>query len=91
MSSWETEGNRAKNEGKLVVQMINSSGGYGLKELELNPHYQRLLEVTNTVCNRLRNYRSNKVSDTVTTIHIGDQTYAVKLIFDMLIKLYIRI
>ncbi|WJX84227.1 Gly-Xaa carboxypeptidase [Trifolium repens] len=34
------------------------------KELQCNPQYKKLLEVTNTVCISLRNWQSNKVTNT---------------------------
>ncbi|XP_054780433.1 ent-copalyl diphosphate synthase, chloroplastic-like [Prosopis cineraria] len=60
MSSWEREANRPQNEAELMVQVMNLSAGYRLEELQLNPHYQKLMEVTNSVCNSLRNYQSSK-------------------------------
>lgn len=63
MSSWEIQGNRSEKEAELVVEVINLSGGYELEKLKLNPQYQRLLQVTNTVCNQLRDYQTNKVSN----------------------------
>lgn len=63
MSSWEKEGARSPNEAELLVQVINLSAGHRLEELNLNPNYQTLMELTNSVCNQLRDYQSNKVSD----------------------------
>ncbi|XP_028762191.1 ent-copalyl diphosphate synthase, chloroplastic-like [Neltuma alba] len=63
MSSWEREGNGSQDEAELMVQVMNLSAGRRLEELRFNPHYQTLMELTNSVCNRLRHYQSNKAHD----------------------------
>jgi len=62
-SSWVNEGNRSKREAELLVEIINLTAGYWSKDVQLNPEYQKLLEVTNRICTGLRNHQSNKVSN----------------------------
>ncbi|KEH23767.1 copalyldiphosphate synthase [Medicago truncatula] len=72
-SSWVNEGNKSKREAKLLVQIINLTAGYWSKEVQLNPEYQKLLEVTNGICTGLRNYQSNKAQASINTSEIESQ------------------
>ncbi|TKY62444.1 Ent-copalyl diphosphate synthase [Spatholobus suberectus] len=63
LSSWQNEANSFGREAELIVEIINVMAGYWSEELELNPQYQRLLEVTNRVCHGLCNYQSGKAHD----------------------------
>ncbi|KAJ1433078.1 Terpenoid cyclases/protein prenyltransferase alpha-alpha toroid [Sesbania bispinosa] len=63
LSSWQNEGNSSLREAELLIQIINLMAGYWSEELQLNPQYQRLMEVTNRVCYGLLNYQSNKAHD----------------------------
>ncbi|KAK7242997.1 hypothetical protein RIF29_37779 [Crotalaria pallida] len=69
LSSWQNEGNISKTEAELLVQTINLMAGSWSEELQPNPQYQRLLQVTNRICHGLHNYQSNKdMSTTSITI-----------------------
>ncbi|MED6194808.1 Gly-Xaa carboxypeptidase, partial [Stylosanthes scabra] len=57
--SWQNEGN-SEREAELILQTINLMTGCWSQELQLNPHYQELLQVTNKVCHKLRHYQNNK-------------------------------
>ncbi|KAI9119422.1 hypothetical protein K1719_010097 [Acacia pycnantha] len=70
MSSWESQGNISHNEAELMVQVINLSAGHRLEELNSDPHYQTLMELTNSVCNRLRKCQSNKAYDGGSSGHL---------------------
>ncbi|XP_027188128.1 ent-copalyl diphosphate synthase, chloroplastic isoform X2 [Cicer arietinum] len=72
-SSWKNEGNRSQREAELLVQTINLTTGYWSEELQLNPQYQKLLEVTNRVCLSLRNYQNNKVHSSIKTPKIESE------------------
>ncbi|XP_029126812.1 ent-copalyl diphosphate synthase, chloroplastic isoform X2 [Cajanus cajan] len=63
LSSWQNEGNSFGREAELIVKITNGIAGHWSEELELNPQYQRLMEVTNRVCQGLRNYQSSKAHD----------------------------
>ncbi|KAJ1433077.1 Terpenoid cyclases/protein prenyltransferase alpha-alpha toroid [Sesbania bispinosa] len=63
LSSWQNEGNNSLRE-RAACANHNLTAGYWSEELQLNPHYQRLMEVTNRVCYGLLNYQqSNKAYD----------------------------
>lgn len=61
LSSWQSEGDMCQGQAELLVQIINLSAGHWIsEELLFNPQYQRLVQLTNTVCHRLRCYQKDK-------------------------------
>ncbi|XP_054816784.1 ent-copalyl diphosphate synthase 5-like [Prosopis cineraria] len=58
---WQSEGDKWEGEAELLVNMININGGYQLShDLQLNPQYQRLVQVSNQLCHQLRSLQSTK-------------------------------
>ncbi|XP_027351676.1 ent-copalyl diphosphate synthase, chloroplastic [Abrus precatorius] len=61
LSSWEGEGDKCEGQAELLAHIINLSAGHWISEEQmLNPHYQHLLQLTNTICHRLRCYQKDK-------------------------------
>ncbi|CAJ2633133.1 unnamed protein product [Trifolium pratense] len=73
LSSWHDEGNISEREAELLVQIINLTTGYWSEELQFNPQYQKLLEVTNRVCTSLRNCQSNKAHTSINNRQIESE------------------
>ncbi|XP_043720849.1 ent-copalyl diphosphate synthase 1-like [Telopea speciosissima] len=62
-----------EGEGEFLVQMINLCGGrLILKEHSSHPHYQRLLDLTSTICCQLRPLINSKGLDMNNSISIAD-------------------
>ncbi|XP_054816460.1 ent-copalyl diphosphate synthase 5-like [Prosopis cineraria] len=58
---WQSEGDKWEGEAELLVNMININGGYQLSDdLQLNPQYQRLVQVSNLLCHQLDSLQSTK-------------------------------
>ncbi|KAK7336757.1 hypothetical protein VNO77_17304 [Canavalia gladiata] len=61
LSSWEREGDKCEGQAELLAQIINLSAGHGISEEQMfDPHYQRLLQLSNTVCHRLGCFQKDK-------------------------------
>ncbi|KAK8555395.1 hypothetical protein V6N13_045927 [Hibiscus sabdariffa] len=55
MLKWVDEGDRHRGVAELVVQTINlTSGCWSMEELFSHPQYERLSDLTNTVCHQLQ-------------------------------------
>ncbi|OMP05060.1 hypothetical protein COLO4_09082 [Corchorus olitorius] len=64
MMMWVEEGDRQQGVAELVVQTINlSCGRCSLEELLSHPKYQRLSNLTNSVCHQLSHYQKQKVQE----------------------------
>ncbi|KAK7242998.1 hypothetical protein RIF29_37780 [Crotalaria pallida] len=64
LSNWQSEVDKCHGQAELLVQIINlSSGNKILEEQLLYPQYQRLLQLTNTICYRLQCYQKDKEID----------------------------
>ncbi|XVF72401.1 hypothetical protein PTKIN_Ptkin12aG0118500 [Pterospermum kingtungense] len=64
MLIWVEEGDRHQGVAELVVQTINlSSGRWSMEEMLSHPKYERLSNLTNTVCYQLCQYQDQKVRD----------------------------
>ncbi|OMO96735.1 hypothetical protein CCACVL1_04803 [Corchorus capsularis] len=61
MMKWVVEGERQQGVAELVVQTINLS--CGRCSLESHPKYQRLSNLTNSVCHQLCHYQKQKVQE----------------------------
>ncbi|XP_054814352.1 ent-copalyl diphosphate synthase 1-like [Prosopis cineraria] len=58
---WQSEGDKWEGEAELLVNMININGGCQLaNDLQSNPQYQRLLQLSNQVCHQLRSLQGTK-------------------------------
>ncbi|XP_054814368.1 ent-copalyl diphosphate synthase 5-like [Prosopis cineraria] len=58
---WQNEGDKWEGEAELLVNMININGGCQLShDLQLNPQYQRLVQVSNQLCHQLHSLQSTK-------------------------------
>ncbi|KAK4285654.1 hypothetical protein QN277_002323 [Acacia crassicarpa] len=59
---WQSEGDEWEGEAELLVNIICINASYQLshEDLKLNPHYQRLVQVTNKLCHLLRSLQSTK-------------------------------
>ncbi|KAK4285651.1 hypothetical protein QN277_002321 [Acacia crassicarpa] len=58
---WQREGDRWEGEAELLVNMIHINGSHQLShDLQLNPQYQRLVQVSNQLCHQLRSLQSIK-------------------------------
>ncbi|XP_054816919.1 copal-8-ol diphosphate hydratase, chloroplastic-like [Prosopis cineraria] len=58
---WQSEGDQWEGEAELMVNMININGGCQLSnDLQINPQYQRLLQLSNQLCHQLRSLQSTK-------------------------------
>lgn len=69
LSSWHREGDKCEGQAELLAQIINLCDGHWISEDQVfDPQYQSLLQLTNTLCNRLRCHQKDKVSDTATII-----------------------
>ncbi|KAK8635912.1 hypothetical protein V6N13_004625 [Hibiscus sabdariffa] len=63
MLKWVDEGDRHHGVAELVVQtIILTSGSWSMEELLSHPQYERLSDLTNTVCHLLCYYQKQKVS-----------------------------
>nr|KYP70695.1 hypothetical protein KK1_009923 [Cajanus cajan] len=61
LSSWECEGDKCEGQGELLVQIINLCAGNWISEDQvLDPQYQSLLQLTNTVCCTLHCLQKDK-------------------------------
>lgn len=61
---WQNEGDKWEGEAELLAKMINLNAGYEpSEELEQNPQYQRLLQLTNGLCHQLRSLQNNQVTN----------------------------
>ncbi|XP_054816671.1 ent-copalyl diphosphate synthase 5-like [Prosopis cineraria] len=70
---WQKEGDKWDGEAELLVNMININGGHQLfGDLQLNPLYQRLVQVSNQLCHLLRSLQSTKENN-------NNGSYRVKL------------
>ncbi|KAL1312212.1 hypothetical protein HN51_038808 [Arachis hypogaea] len=58
--SWQKEGSSSTREAELILKTIHIMSGCWSQELQLNLQYQKLLQVTNKVCHKLRCYQSSK-------------------------------
>lgn len=69
LSSWESGGgDNCEGQAELLVQTINLSAGHWISEEQMfSPQYQRLLQLTNTLCHTLSCYQKDKVSDSATS------------------------
>nr|AGW18158.1 terpene synthase 5 [Copaifera officinalis] len=58
---WESEGDDCEGGAELLANMININAGYFLsRKLQLNPEYQRLVQLTNQLCHRLQSLQNSK-------------------------------
>ncbi|XP_028799729.1 ent-copalyl diphosphate synthase, chloroplastic-like [Neltuma alba] len=58
---WQSEGDKWEGETELLVNMINLNAGYQLPHhLQINPQYQRLVQLSNQICHQLRSLQSNQ-------------------------------
>ncbi|OIV92574.1 hypothetical protein TanjilG_02337 [Lupinus angustifolius] len=70
LSSWQSEVDKCEGEAELLVQIINLSGGHWIsKEQLFHPQYQRLLQLTNTICHRLHFYHKDKELENARNIY----------------------
>ncbi|XP_012568797.1 ent-copalyl diphosphate synthase, chloroplastic-like isoform X1 [Cicer arietinum] len=61
LSSWQIEGDNCEGEAELLVQIINLSAGHWISEEQIfNPQYKHLLQLTNSICHKLRCYQKDK-------------------------------
>ncbi|KAI4301251.1 hypothetical protein L6164_034546 [Bauhinia variegata] len=61
LSNWASGGDKWQAEAELLLKTINLSAGHLLsEELVFNSHYQQLLQLTNTLCSRLRCHQKDK-------------------------------
>ncbi|KAK8614654.1 hypothetical protein V6N13_068451 [Hibiscus sabdariffa] len=64
MLKWVEEGDRHQGVAEVVVQtIILTSGSWSMEELLSHPQYERLSDLTNTVCHQLCHYQKQKVHD----------------------------
>ncbi|GMJ01143.1 GA REQUIRING 1, ARABIDOPSIS THALIANA ENT-COPALYL DIPHOSPHATE SYNTHETASE 1 [Hibiscus trionum] len=64
MLKWVEEGDRHQGVAELMVQtIILTSGSWSMEELLSHPHYERLSDLTNTVCHQLCHCQKQKVHD----------------------------
>ncbi|XP_039008736.1 copal-8-ol diphosphate hydratase, chloroplastic-like [Hibiscus syriacus] len=64
MLKWVEEGDRHQGVAELVVQtIILKSGCQSMEELLSHPQYERLVDLTSTVCHQLCHYIKQKVHD----------------------------
>ncbi|XP_054815070.1 ent-copalyl diphosphate synthase, chloroplastic-like isoform X2 [Prosopis cineraria] len=62
LSSWPSGGDKRGGQAELLVQIINLSAGHRISgELLFNHQYQHLLQLTNTVCYRLRYHQKDQI------------------------------
>ncbi|KAF7804749.1 ent-copalyl diphosphate synthase, chloroplastic [Senna tora] len=63
LSTWESGGHTWQGQAELLVHIINLSAGRWIsEELLLNPHYQQLLQLTNSICYTLSSCQNDKAS-----------------------------
>ncbi|KAH1194908.1 Ent-copalyl diphosphate synthase, chloroplastic [Glycine max] len=61
LSSWHREGDKCEGQAELLAQIINLCDGHWISEDQVfDPQYQSLLQLTNTLCNRLRCHQKDK-------------------------------
>ncbi|WJX75264.1 Gly-Xaa carboxypeptidase [Trifolium repens] len=61
LSSWQIEGDKCEGEAELLVQIINLNADHWIsKDQIFNPQYKHLLQLTNTICHKLRCYQKDK-------------------------------
>ncbi|XP_028799677.1 copal-8-ol diphosphate hydratase, chloroplastic [Neltuma alba] len=58
---WQSEGDKWEGEAELLVNMININAGYQLPHhLQINPQYQRLVQLSNQICHQLSSLPTTK-------------------------------
>ncbi|XP_028799728.1 ent-copalyl diphosphate synthase, chloroplastic-like [Neltuma alba] len=61
LMGWQREGDKGEGEAELLVKMINLNAGYQLSHhLQLNPQYQRLVQLSNQICHQLSYLQTTK-------------------------------
>ncbi|KAK7396372.1 hypothetical protein VNO78_17330 [Psophocarpus tetragonolobus] len=64
LSNWHQEGDKYEGQAELLAQIINLCAGHWISEDQVfDPQYETLLQLTNTVCHKLRFHRNEKELD----------------------------